>query len=276
MIIVRLWGGLGNQLFQYSFGQYIEGRGRQKVVYDIASFGTSDQLRKLEICSLIPDLPLKNVRFTEYTGLKNRLYRLLFQCVNSYLTEKEFNIKFLENAKGTFFLQGYWQDKIYAEFFPRQRVIDKWKTPESLVTTESAIRSADTPVSLHVRRGDYFSSKNIGIYGVCTEEYYEQAINRVELAIKGNKSFFVFSDDLQWVKDHISLPMSTVFVSNYEVPQFAYIYLMSLCKVNIISNSTFSWWGAYLNRCVDKLVIAPSRWIFTSNETLALDNWIKI
>ena len=77
-------------------------------------------------------------------------------------------------------------------------------------------------------------------------------------------------------KNHVSLPESTVFVPNHEISQFAYIYLMSLCKVNIISNSTFSWWGAYLNQHKNQLVIAPSRWTFTSNKTLALDSWTKI
>lgn len=80
MIIVRLWGGLGNQLFQYSFGQYIEEKRSEKVFYDVSSFGTSDQLRKLEIYSLIPDLLLNNVRFVQYTCIKNHaLFRALFQ-----------------------------------------------------------------------------------------------------------------------------------------------------------------------------------------------------
>lgn len=276
MIIVRLWGGLGNQLFQYSFGQYIEKRNREKVFYDVSSFGTSDQLRKLEICSLIPDLSLKNVYFTQYTGVKNRLFRVLFQFTNTYISEKDFDFDFLENSKGKILLQGYWQDKMYAEYLPWQRVVNEWKMPDALQGIENAIRSTDIPISLHVRRGDYFSSKNIGVYGVCTEEYYEQAIDRVESAVEGNKLFFIFSDDIQWVKDHVSLPKSTVFVPNYKVSQFAYIYLMSLCKINIISNSTFSWWGAYLNQHSDKFIIAPSRWTLTSDETLALDSWIKI
>lgn len=276
MIIVRLWGGLGNQLFQYSFGQYIERKRNEKVFYDVSSFGTSDQLRMLEICFLIPDLLLKNVRFVRYTGIRNRLLRALFQCTNTYLSENTFNISSLEGTRGTVFLQGYWQKEMYAEFFPKQRVLNAWKTPSILQGIENAILSADTSISLHIRRGDYFSPKNIGIYGVCTEEYYRRAIARVESIIEGNKRFFVFSDDILWVKNHISLPESTVFVHNYEISQFSYVYLMSLCKVNIISNSTFSWWGAYLNQHKKQLVIAPSRWTFTSNKTIALDDWVKI
>lgn len=92
MIIVRLWGGLGNQLFQYSFGQYLEIETDKKVFYDVASFGTSDQLRKLELCSFIPDIPLYNAYFTRYTGVKNRLFKALFQWSNTYLSESMFDI----------------------------------------------------------------------------------------------------------------------------------------------------------------------------------------
>lgn len=276
MIIVRLWGGLGNQLFQYSFGQYIEEKRSEKVFYDVSSFGTSDQLRKLEIYSLIPDLLLKNVRFVQYTGIKNRLFRALFQCTNTYLSENTFDISSLEKTRGVVFLQGYWQNKMYAEFFPKRRVLDEWKTPQVLQRIENVIRSADISISLHVRRGDYFSPKNISVYGVCTEEYYKRAIAQVESMVEGNKQFFVFSDDILWVKNHVPLLESAIFIPNHEISQFAYIYLMSLCKVNIISNSTFSWWGAYLNQHKNQLVIAPSRWTFTSNKTLVLDSWIKI
>lgn len=276
MTIVRLWGGVGNQLFQYSFGQYLEKEWNRNVFYDVSSFGTSEQLRQLEICSLIPDLPFKNVRFTQYTGIKNRLFRMLFQCANTYLSEKSFTMQSLDKTKGMIYLQGYWQDLIYAECFPSQRVLNEWKTPSVLQDIENLIKSIDMPISLHVRRGDYFSPENINIYGVCTEKYYKQAIDRVESVTGEHKLFFVFSDDIQWVKNHVLLPKSTVFIPNYEVSQFSYIYLMSLCKVNIISNSTFSWWGAYLNQYVDKVVIAPSRWMLNSDRTLALDSWTKI
>ena len=118
MIIVRLWGGLGNQLFQYSFGQYLEIETDKKVFYDVASFGTSDQLRKLELCSFIPDIPLYNAYFTRYTGVKNRLFKALFQWSNTYLSESMFDICLLEKARGKIFLQGYWQEEKYATYFP--------------------------------------------------------------------------------------------------------------------------------------------------------------
>ena len=193
MIIVRLWGGLGNQLFQYSFGQYLEIETDKKVFYDVASFGTSDQLRKLELCSFIPDIPLYNAYFTRYTGVKNRLFKALFQWSNTYLSESMFDICLLEKARGKIFLQGYWQEEKYATYFPMQKVLSEWETPNVLSEIEENIRSAKISVSLHVRRGDYFSPKNIDVYGVCTEKYYEQAIDRANSEIEEDKQFFVFS-----------------------------------------------------------------------------------
>lgn len=276
MIIIRLWGGVGNQLFQYSFGCYLKEKIGAEIAFDTASFGTSDQLRKLEIASIVSDINLKDVCFTKYKGLLNRILRLGFQCKNTYLVESDFSINKLAKMSGNIFLQGYWQEEMYARSFPTKLILDGWRTPKSLTDISKCIAAAENPIALHVRRGDYFSPKNIGIYGVCTEKYYQSAIEYVEAKIHGNKQYFVFSDDVPWVYEHITLPENAIIVPNYPVPQFSYIYLMSLCKISIISNSSFSWWGAYLNRHEDKLIIVPSRWTLTSNKTLALNDWLKI
>lgn len=276
MVIIRLWGGIGNQLFQYSFGCYLKEKIGIEVAFDTASFGTSDQLRKLEITSIVSDIRLKDVCFTKYKGLLNRILRIGFQCKNTYLLESNFNIDKLAKMPGNIFLQGYWQEEMYAKSFPTKIVLDSWKSPKSLDNILKSILSTENSIALHIRRGDYFSPKNIGIYGVCTEKYYQCAIDHVEAKIQGNKQYFVFSDDVLWVREHITLPENTIIVPNYPIPQFSYIYLMSLCRINIISNSSFSWWGAYLNQYKDKLVITPSRWFLTSNKTLALNDWLKI
>lgn len=192
MIIVRLWGGIGNQLFQYSFGQYIEKEIGVKVFYDDGSFGTSDQLRRQEISSLIPQLQIKKLSFSQYTGIKNRLFRLLFQCMNTYISENDFDISLVNYAKGTIFLQGYWQEEKYAKHFPKQKILSEWETPSVLSEIENAICSDIKSVSIHVRRGDYFSPKNISVYGVCEEKYYEQAVEYVNLTLEGEKNFLFF------------------------------------------------------------------------------------
>lgn len=276
MVIIRLWGGIGNQLFQYSFGCYLKKKLGLEVFYDTASFGSSDRLRQLEISSILPNIEFKDLLFTKHTGLLNRILRLFFQCKNTFLSESDFTISKLAEAHGNVFLQGYWQEDLYAKEFPIEVVLESWKTPWPLDGILKSILSEDIPIALHVRRGDYFSSNNIGVYGVCTEKYYQHAIDYVETKVQGKKKYFVFSDDISWVRSHLALPENVVIVPNYEVAQFSYIYLMSLCRINIISNSTFSWWGAYLNQHIDKKIIAPSRWIFTSEKTLVLDNWIKI
>ena len=137
------------------------------------------------------------------------------------------------------------------------------------------IESCPQSASIHIRRGDYFSPKNVSVYGVCTEDYYHKAIGLIknkELKVR----FFVFTDDIEWVKEHIQLDDDMLIVPNYDISQFAYIELMSLCKHHIISNSSFSWWGAVLNEQDDATVICPSKWTLTSDKTIALDKWMKL
>ena len=87
--------------------------------------------------------------------------------------------------------------------------------------------------------------------------------------------FFVFTDDIDRVQNNINLPIDSVIIPNYNIPQFSYIDLMSQCKHHIISNSSFSWWGAVLNEQNNAIVISPDKWTFTSAATIALNRWIK-
>jgi hypothetical protein len=130
-------------------------------------------------------------------------------------------------------------------------------------------------VAIHIRRGDYVKFSNIHL--VCTPAYYEKAIayiqSRVEIPV-----FYVFSEDLEWVRQNISIPSNSVFVDyNPVLPSSRDMQLMSLCKHQIISNSSYSWWAAWLNRNSGKIVIAPDRWFADGGETdIYLDNFVKI
>ena len=279
MIIVRLWGGLGNQLFQYAFGQYLAKRFKVDVAYDVASFGTSDILRKLEVKGIVPNFKEYNASFSKYTGVKNRVLRLCYQMSNTFIDENFFSLDNLDKIvtrKGDVYLQGYWQNERYAQCLLQSNICSMWQTSCCLKQLELQIKESKFSISVHVRRGDYFSPKNVGIYGVCDADYYNRAASIIAEKSNGDALFFVFSDDIDWVKTNIPLPQNTVYIPNYDVPQFSYIYLMSLCHANIISNSTFSWWGAYLNMNLETIVISPKKWTLKTNETIALDRWIKI
>ena len=279
MVIVRLWGGIGNQLFQYSFGELLRERYQVEVVYDIASFGKSDVLRKFELSIIISNLPIiSNIAFSRYVGIRNRFLRLSYTLRNTFIEEKQFTEEKLLRGlnKGDVYLQGYWQNREFVSFIKKNKLyLPKESCPNQLSFIKEQIQGADNSVAIHVRRGDYFTPKNINVFGVCDISYYEKAIDLLRSKIS-TPIIFVFSDDLDWVKENIDLPLNTIYVPNYDLPQYWYIYLMSLCRHNIISNSTFSWWGAVLNTNVNKIVISPAIWTLNSKKTIALDEWIKI
>lgn len=281
MIIVKVWGGIGNQLFQYVFGQYLHYKTGQIVYYDDSSYVSNDKLRNSELRGLDTDILFNNdCLFSMYRGIKNRLLRLLFQLNPRHHFIQEFKDEIPEvfNTSHIYFFQGYWQDvKNYkwlkenvSGFELRAKTI-----PEELKNIESSIIGDKESVSLHVRRGDYFAPQNVGIYGVCDASYYEKALSQIS---QGNKDMeiYVFSDDIEWVQENIHLPQPYHIVPNYDVPQFVYIELMSKCKHHIISNSSFSWWGAVINHNNDSVVLCPSVWRKDTNDSPALSNWERI
>ena len=133
-------------------------------------------------------------------------------------------------------------------------------------------------VSVHVRRGDYVNNKNANAFhGVCSPEYYRKAIELIAKRVDSPK-YFVFSDDIEWVKEHIEIP-NAVFVSQKDIADHEELVLMSKCKHAIIANSSFSWWGAWLNANPNKLVIAPKQWVSDSrvNTVDAIPaEWVRI
>jgi hypothetical protein len=134
------------------------------------------------------------------------------------------------------------------------------------------------PVSLHIRRGDYVSNDRARKHhGLCSLEYYQEAVERITGKVK-NPLFFVFSDDIAWAKQNLKLDNAT-FVSNPEIRDYEELLLMSQCRHNIIANSTFSWWAAYLNKNAKKMVIAPKQWnVKSASDTLDIlpSSWIQL
>lgn len=280
MIIVKVWGGIGNQLFQYVFGQYLHHRFGEEVCYDDNSFVSVDRLRKRELDALSANVVYDNrCVFSRHRGMSNRLLRFMFQLSPRHHFIKEGHpLPKIYHASHVYFFQGYWQDINYYEWLQENVpsfAISSRRFPKELEEIKKLILSVSESTSVHVRRGDYFTPKLINTFGVCDAPYFERAMKKV-LEEKPMTQFFVFSDDLEWVKNNVSLPETAVLVPNYEISQFAYIELMSLCRNHIISNSSFSWWGAVLNNQVGTMVISPRRWLLTTDRTIAKKEWIKI
>ena len=283
MFVIRLIGGVGNQLFQYTFGQFLKHKFGVEVCYDIVAFDTVDKGRNLELQLLDKSLPLfetSNFFFSKYKSWKKRLflYGFLLKKNNKYYTKYSPEEISLFTEKGLSYFDGWWQypallrdtiNNMEDFFIPKQPI------PVQIQKYYTEILSNNFAVALHVRRGDYFTSKYAKTYAVCNVEYYTSAVNLMCEKLRSCK-FYVFSDDLDWVKSNLILPSNTIYVKNYNINSYWYIYLMSLCRNIIISNSSFSWWGATLNRNLHKIVIAPKYWSTKKNNTLCDNSWIKI
>ncbi len=280
MVIIKVWGGIGNQLFQFVFGEYIKYRFNQHVVYDVNSYISVDGLRVNELDALETEITYVNsIKFSKYRGVKNRLLRFIWQLSTKhhYIDEMTPMPSKFQNSH-IYFFQGYWQTIEYYDWLiknvPQFSLKSKTIPIELQELSEKILTNSDA-VSIHIRRGDYFKPQNISVFGVCDANYYHKSLATLQ-KVRQSLRLFVFSDDLEWVKDNLKLPEDSIYVPNYAISQFAYIELMSKCRHHIISNSSFSWWGSVLNSKEDAVVIAPSVWMKNTNKTLALDNWIKI
>jgi len=271
MVIVRLIGGLGNQLFQYALGRTLAARHATKLKLDIRGYGSyalySYALDRFNIIESIatPD-EVRRLRGGGWIGeqLPRGLQKLNAFRRASHILERRFSFDpAVLESPDNIYLDGYWQSEKY------------FKNMESVLRREFTVRTALTgpnramaariaacdAVSLHVRRGDYASNPNARrVHGLCGIDYYQAAVRRIAERIP-HPHFFVFSDEPEWAAANLGLdhPL-TVVTGNDASHGHEDLRLMSLCRHHIIANSTFSWWGAWLNPNADKIVIAPARW----------------
>lgn len=278
MIVIKLSSGLGNQLFMYSFYKYIENKYGIKPFFDDKAFLNDMSGRRSEISILFPNYPKISFNFNPIGehGVKKYLYKLkqiLFPSFK-FVTEEEYddNIIYSDDV----YFNGYWQTDRYVSQINRLLFEPKEEKPLFVKNIEKEIKNVSCPVAIHFRRGDYFSPKYINRYGVCTADYYKKAMCKLQSIVTQDITFFVFSDDLDWVKNNIKFNCNYLFIPNEAINSFWYIFLMSKCHHSIISNSTFSWWGAYLNENKNKVVIGPDKWMFDSNNNIMLKEWIRI
>jgi hypothetical protein len=178
------------------------------------------------------------------------------------------------------FLNGFWQSYKYFEAYNEIILNDFCFPPcptEENRKYADMITESECAVSVHYRRGDYLTEINKKVFGnICTDEYYRSAISEMNRRYK-NCTFFIFSND-KGIMDEVDIDGNCILVDcNDDSSGWCDMYLMSLCKHNIIANSSFSWWGAWLNRNEDKTVIAPHKWMNTRN---MMDNcppeWVRI
>ena len=275
MIIIRFQGGLGNQMFQYALYLELKYIGKS-VKADITTYMTDKDLRKFklrDVFNVDVDIADKKEIYELAGGEKNYIGGFIRKYLRrkTYFKEEQLNdyqvIASLEDA----YLDGYWQNE---KFFPHVKKILKEKyifMQQSIKTNNLyAMIQKEQSVSIHIRMGDYLVYNDV--YGeICTKEYYQNAIEYIMEKID-SPIFFVFSDEPEKAKDFLG-NRKAIYVEKQE-DDWCDMYLMSKCKHNIIANSTFSWWAAWLNKNYNKQIISPKKWTNNSSDSPACKGWI--
>ncbi len=295
MIITQLNGGLGNQMFQYALGRVLSLKHNIDLYFDISSFDyqphtdtkRSYELEVFGITGNITNQKLLNKfgKPNKYKVLANRYFNIhLNPYPPNYIRESghQFQSEILNLPDNTY-LSGYWQSEKYFSSIARTIKHDLAGRAKPISSKNKKltkeIKSINS-ISLHVRRTDYITNKHTNSYhGLCSLSYYNQAMKMVESHIK-SPVYYIFSDDPDWAKENISSKHKIVYISNnHGSDSHEDLRLMSHCKHNIIANSSFSWWGAWLNQNDDKIVIAPKNWVTDVRERrsdLIPSDWIRI
>jgi hypothetical protein len=291
MIIVNIIGGLGNQMFQYAVGKALAERNKQPLKLDITEFQNCN-LRKYEltcfniqaqIASKEEIYSYKYAPFNRVNKLSRKLFKRDILKNTHYLQEKHYHFDSdILNSKGNVYLLGYWQSEKY--FTDVKEIILKdftFKQPlsSSAQKYEQNILSHNA-VSIHIRRGDYVNNSATNSYhGTCSLNYYTKAIEII-LNNTPESKFYIFSDDLTWAKANLNFIHEPIFVElGADSPDYEEMYLMSQCKHNIIANSSFSWWAAWLNQNPNKIVISPKKWFADTSintDDLIPSTWINV
>lgn len=287
MITTKLIGGLGNQMFQYAAGRALALRLGVGLKLDVRAFSDyklhgyglnhfAIQAREADAS----ELPV--IRRETFAG--RVLRRLGVKPSPSAFCEKAFTFDAdVLTLRDRTYLDGYWQsERYFADFANEIRADLTVATPS---TADNAmwlerIRERES-VSLHVRRGDYVSNSQANaVHGTCDLDYYQRAVQYLVEKLRCDPVFYVFSDDPDWVAENLCLPHEMIYIRHNDAARnYEDLRLMASCAHHIIANSTFSWWGAWLNASPDKVVVAPKNW-FRNDAHDARDllpqSWVRL
>ena len=269
VVIVRIVGGLGNQLFQYATARRLALLRQAQLRLDVTPFehyklhSYALQAFRIQETFATPE-EIGKIRRTRLTAL-SRIALPWWHKLSPYyrrpVLKESIVTPFDPNMFRTrrrIYLDGYWQSERYFADI-RDLLLDeltiKYEQDKQSREISRQIDSSQS-VSIHVRRGDYVSNPGtLETHGICNLEYYEQCVRMIAERI-GSPSFFVFSDDPDWVRDNLLYDYPMTFVTHNDASKnYEDLRLMSMCQHNIIANSSFSWWGAWLNRNPNKIVL---------------------
>lgn len=304
MIITRISGGIGNQLFQYALGRALSLKNNAELKLDTHFYGLNiepDRSFKL------PHFNIQNIEHLIATdadfkkaGIPNpvaqdifsKMIRRGFRVIESVkpinkrkvILEPAFNfIPKVMSIQDSCYLSGVWQsEKYFKEFEATIRKDFALKVPlsEKAIQVKRMMETSPS-VSIHIRRGDQVKDPVLlKKHGNLTQEYYTKALEYIRQKMRGTPlRVFVFSDEIEWVKNNMDFGTDAVYVSEYQIPDYEELVIMSACTHHIIAKSSYSWWGAWLNPSPHKIVIAPKqRFGEASNvaHDLIPESWIQL
>lgn len=265
LVVIQLSGGMGNQMFQYALYLQLKALGKNVKVDDITEYeGRNSRPIRLSVFDARYETPTEvemKCLTDSYLDLVSKVRRKLTGRKTAAYAEKSqlFDPKVLEMDRA--YLIGWWQsEKYFADVKDKVREAFTFKNLDLSETMEAYAESMknSNSVSVHIRRGDYLQVDEV-YGGICTEEYYEKAMQKMREEMP-DCHFFIFTNDVLWVKEHMQGGDITVVEGNDEDAGYIDMYLMTCCKHYILANSSFSWWGYYLNPSKSKKVIAPKIW----------------
>ncbi len=280
MVIVKIKGGLGNQLFQYALGRAVALHHKLPLKLDLTIFKTYKLHRYLlDQFAIQADIATEN-EIIKLKGGNNVFSSALRKAGLAkrkfYFREKRssyFDASVFKN--NVVYLDGYWQNELYFSNI-RELLLPELTSISSMSDVGCAylecIKNSNS-VSLHVRRGNYLNTKNINVLDV---DYYMKAAEYIRKNLE-KPTFYVFSDDLEWCKNSLGFLDDCIYLDRTKT-EIDDLKLMSFCRHNIIANSSFSWWGAWLNQNPKKTVIAPKGWLLNDPDSsnVILSDWVKL
>lgn len=285
MKIVQILGGLGNQMFQYAFYKALKNL-YSDVKLDISAFDKYEMHNGFELNNIFKidrnytTKKERNILSYQGGGLSKKILKKIFKYKKTEFTEPY--LGYFDNMlhiQGDAYFIGYWQSYKYFSAI-EDKIREQFIFPQ-LITSKNLdiiakIKNSNS-ISIHIRRGDYINNP---LYSnICTLEYYNKAIAFFKQKVD-NPVFYIFSNDIKWCSENLLVKENSYFIDwNKGTDSFWDIYLMSLCKHNIIANSSFSWWGGWLNSNDNKIVVGPSKWLnderININDIL-LPEWVSI
>ena len=290
IVVSRITSGLGNQLFQYALARSLAVQNNASLYFDLSYYNqtyATDTVRLFKLHNFAIDYRVLSTSPYQYVSKATKLLpnRTLKPLVE-FVAEKQFHFSpdvFRATARFVT-LEGFWQSERYFGRHSdviRRELTFRRQTGPTFERYKYEIEHTEHPVSLHIRRGDYVNhpefSQSFGFVGL---DYYQKAVAFLTERLPTAR-FFIFSDDADWVKQNLMIANPHTFVTNTGTDaDLDDLQLMSRCQHHIIANSSFSWWGAWLNADRQKIVIAPKQWFRNKPDWNTTDlipsNWLRL